>query len=303
MPRRRHGIVVSLEPPVIVSQRERFAVTDGSPIDSLETLVTFVPGLGEATDVRPKDFDPTPIEWDPTRQWSAGRWGVVVVVYDDQSLSIIDGDAGVWALRDYASDVEVGDEVTYDLMSDLQALSLRVRRRRGTKSKRAQQPPTDALSPADYEALLKVRDVGLLADFGDDRLPAEGPEIDPLELARAHWLSSKSADDALHAPASIAAAHGIDALDGILTDEGGVVSVHGAGTEERFRPRTLGQWVGLYDHALRVSGDPRRMLGLREDTDDLEEMTYLLVTHPQRAVLETIGWADPMHHWEPPPPA
>lgn len=168
--------------------------------------------------------------------------------------------------------------------------------------------PQAASSYLADEALVAVKATGLLADLDEARVSAltknASASLDALELARRHWLSLGSRDDALLAPGHVSSLQHVAALANVIRQDDsvkGTVVVDVPGRPARvFVARTYGSWVRLCDIALEAVGDGRRMTGLVEPNDDVDEMVYVLATPAQRRVLEEVGWADDLPPYEEP---
>jgi hypothetical protein len=130
-PRRQLGVVAKTKPLTILSQRKRF-VCKTEEVEALAVgdVVSFLASDKLATNVRKKRFQGAPIEFTGLRDWAPGRQGIVTAVADPPypGATIVDTATGEIVGREGNDGLRVGDEVTYDLMSDYMAVDLRLKR-------------------------------------------------------------------------------------------------------------------------------------------------------------------------------
>ncbi|MCA9663193.1 MAG: hypothetical protein KC486_32975 [Myxococcales bacterium] len=301
---RRLGVVTKVEPLEIVSGRVRFTGSPGKAALAAGDVVTFAAEGTTAVRVLKKTFKGS-IRFDQSCQSAGGRRGIVIETYGPPSpgASIIERVTGANCSRERDDSLEVGDEVEFTMMSDHVALEVRRLRPKGVTAP-GEAPPPEGISPADYRGLAAVREAGLLRDLDDARISSlaaalgdDEEPVDGIDIIARHLMSKGAADDALRGPVSVGYARGIAALEGALSerrvDGRDVVDIRGAdGRTRSFAARTFADWVAIFDLALAAVGDPRRLVALAHEAEDIEEQIYVLATPAQSAALDRAGWVE-----------
>jgi len=295
------GVVLDESPAVVISQGKRFIVvvpTDERP----GSVVRFVQRGSHATEVRAALLEGEPMQFGPRGESDRERTGIVVRVYDD-GASFIDVDSGENVDREGATDLEVGDQCSFTVMSDFLALELERLPTAWTSAADPPGPPR-AISAGDRERLARAHEAGLFLALTDDRIEAmtQGVADDRTvsigSVLRRHLLESRDGNpDVVLAPASAVGARRIRALSPVLRNGPGYrqIALEVPGAPARvFEFRTHADVTRIFDIALEAVGDPRRLAPLSEDTDDLEEILYVLVTPQQSTLLEELGWLETM---------
>ena len=119
MPKRLVGVVMNKSR--VRARRKSYRIEDKQ--FEKGDIITFAPEEGIAARPRKKQFRGGPAQMVGLRDWAPGRSGIVIEVGPD-AASIIDLSSGENIGRDNPSDLKVGDEVTYDMMSDHFAVNL-----------------------------------------------------------------------------------------------------------------------------------------------------------------------------------
>ncbi len=297
------GVLLDESPAVVVSQRKRFTVegpTDAEP----GSVVRFVQRGQRATEVRAASFPGEPMRFGRLGRSERERTGIVVGV-SEYGASFIDVDSGEDVGRDDAHDLEVGDQCSFTVMSDYLAFELeRLPTAWVSASAQDSPDPPRALSPGDYQRLVRARDAGLFLGLDDDRIEAmteglaENRTIAIDSLLRRHLLeSSDGTPESVMAPTSATGARRIPALASVLRNGPGprqiVLDVPGSPARV-FEFRTTMDVARIFDIALEAVGDARRLAPLCEENDDLEEILYVLVTPRQATLLDELGWLETM---------
>jgi hypothetical protein len=167
-----------------------------------------------------------------------------------------------------------------------------------TSKKASRSVPLFVLGERDREILATVQRAGLFAALDEAQIAeiagayqADGMSPALFDIAERHAFSRASQDLALRAPSS---APGVAPFDGVLIDDmsgsrRAYLRLPGQKTRV-FAVTTYQDWADLLDLTLAALGDPRRLVALHNEQDDVGEQAYLVATAEQAAVLAEVGW-------------